>query len=460
MANDLEILELEISSENYDTGHQFLPQEIERHNVDNISYNDFYWEYMENNIPVVLCNVSKHWECRKWIKTPRDASNGCHDNPSPIFNTPHDGTGKSINYDYLKEKIGNLMVPTADCNREYFNSHAKSEMLFFDFLNYWQQKREDDGPTDASNRDKSTDLLYLKDWHLKAQRMDYNFYDVPKHFASDWLNEHLVLTESDDYRFVYMGPKDTWTPFHSDVFGSFSWSTNIMGIKKWLLLPPGEELKLSDTLGNLPFSIDEKLLNEHNVRYYTLMQSENESLFVPSGWYHQVWNTTDTISVNHNWFNACNLKRIWFNLSQQMQRVVAEIDDCRQMDNFTEHCQTMLRASFGLNYLDFLQLLQTISTRRLGKYNNNNTAADLSANPTPPEYTATTTSSKLIFFEHYIPNDYHIQHDLERILQVVELMLQDSVICDDRIVLYRKCIQLKESLIPSLSSNSKQSLSE
>ncbi|XP_075152806.1 jumonji domain containing 4 [Haematobia irritans] len=449
MANDLEILELGNPYEIEVKAH--LPQDIERFHCDDISYNDFYWQYMENNVPVVLCNVSKHWECRKWIKKTAHNNHDYIDNPPPT--TSNDVT---INYDYLKEKIGNCLIPIADCNRIYFNSHAKREMLFFDFLNYWQQKVED-GPIDASNMDiSSSDLLYLKDWHLKAQRMDYDFYKVPKHFSSDWLNEHLVLTNSDDYRFVYMGPKNTWTPFHSDVFGSFSWSTNIVGIKKWLLLPPGEELKLADRLGNLPFSINESLLDEHNVRYYILMQKENESLFVPSSWYHQVWNTTDTISVNHNWFNACNLKRIWINLSQQMQRVVAEIEDCRQMDNFTEHCQTMLRANFGLNYLDFLQLLQTISERRLEIYNNNNTAADLSVNAETSEIPTTIPSSNLVFFEHYIPNNYHIQHDLERILEVVDLMLQDTVICDDRIVLYRRCIQLKESLESSLSSRSSQ----
>lgn len=245
-----------------------------------------------------------------------------------------------------------------------------------------------------------------------------------------------------------------------------------MGIKKWLLLPPGEELKLCDRLGNLPFRIDEQLLEDNKVDYYTLMQKENESLFVPSGWYHQVWNVTDTISVNHNWFNACNLQRIWSNLSQQMQKVIAEIDDCRQMDNFMEHCQTMLRASFGINYLDFLELLQAIAEKRCGLMVNNNTvttttttaktntllpsqpqtySTQTSANQTTNNTTTTattlmTSSSKLIFFEHYTPNDCHVMHDLQRILQVVEDMLQDTIICDDRIVLYRKCICLKETI--------------
>ncbi|TMW43765.1 hypothetical protein DOY81_011155 [Sarcophaga bullata] len=167
-----------------------------------------------------------------------------------------------------------------------------------------------------------------------------------------------------------------WDQKTLDVFGSFSWSTNIMGTKKWLILPAGEEQKLCDNLGNLPFRIEEALLEAKNVKYFTIMQKENESFFVPSGWYHQVWNITDTISVNHNWFNACNLKRIWHNLQQQMTKVIKEIDDCRQMDNFIGHCQTMLRASFGLNYLDFLKLLDCITKRRLGKINNN-TATNL-----------------------------------------------------------------------------------
>lgn len=236
------------------------------------------------------------------------------------------------------------------------------------------------------------------------------------------------------------------TPFHSDVFGSFSWSTNIMGIKKWLILPAGEEQKLCDNLGNLPFRIDETLLEAKHVKYFTIMQKENESFFVPSGWYHQVINVTDTISVNHNWFNACNLERIWHNMQHQMIKVIKEIDDCRQMDNFIEHCQTMLRASFGFNYLDFLQLLDCITKRRLGKVNNNTVS-----NVSLPPLLQLDTSSNLIFFDQFIPNDYHILHDLERILEVIDLMLQDITICDDRTVLYRKCIQLRELLASELS---------
>lgn len=226
-----------------------------------------------------------------------------------------------------------------------------------------------------------------------------------------------------------------------------------MGIKKWLILPSGEEAKLFDALGNLPFCVDETLLNGKNVKYFTFMQNENESIFVPSGWYHQVWNMTDTISINHNWFNACNLQRIWCNLNDQMEKVIKEIDDCRQMDYFMDHCQTMLRASFGLNYLDFLQLLESITKRRLRKFITNNTTASNDLLSLSSASLSSTMSSALIYFDQYIPNDYHVQHDLERIYQVLELMLQDYIICENRTGLYRKCIQLKEIINSALSSN-------
>ncbi|RZC08117.1 JmjC domain-containing protein 4 isoform B [Glycine soja] len=36
-------------------------------------------------------------------------------------------------------------------------------------------------------------------------------------------------------------------------------------------------------------------------------EDAGEIIFVPSGWYHQFHNLEDTISINHNWFNAYNL---------------------------------------------------------------------------------------------------------------------------------------------------------
>ena len=81
-------------------------------------------------------------------------------------------------------------------------------------------------------------LLYLKDWHLVKEYSSPSVYQLPLYFSEDWINdfwdyESKKGQESDDYRFVYIGMKGSFTPLHKDVFRSYSWSTNIAGTKKW-----------------------------------------------------------------------------------------------------------------------------------------------------------------------------------------------------------------------------------
>uniref|UniRef100_A0A1I8ISJ6 Jumonji domain-containing protein 4 n=1 Tax=Macrostomum lignano TaxID=282301 RepID=A0A1I8ISJ6_9PLAT len=112
-----------------------------------------------------------------------------------------------------------------------------------------------------------------------------------------------VLTEECDPKEIYRR-----TPFHCDVFGSYSWSANIAGRKLWILLPPGQEKKLL-CRNRLPWDLgecsSETLSSLSGIR---LLQEPGDVLFVPSGWHHQVANLEACISINHNWFNACNAR--------------------------------------------------------------------------------------------------------------------------------------------------------
>jgi len=45
-------------------------------------------------------------------------------------------------------------------------------------------------------------------------------------------------TSTSDFRFTYLGPANTYTPLHRDVYSSYSWSCNILGRKVWWLFPP------------------------------------------------------------------------------------------------------------------------------------------------------------------------------------------------------------------------------
>jgi hypothetical protein len=52
--------------------------------------------------------------------------------------------------------------------------------------------------------------MLIQDWHFTRDFPDYEAYEWPSLFASDWLNEYWATKPGDDYRFIYMGPKGSW----------------------------------------------------------------------------------------------------------------------------------------------------------------------------------------------------------------------------------------------------------
>ena len=112
----------------------------------------------------------------------------------------------------------------------------------------------------------------------------------------------LAHTDS-DYRFVYVGERGTWTGLHADVYGSFSWSTNVCGVKRWLLWPPEQTHLLRhrhrDELPSDPRDVDPaEYPSFASSTPIELLQQAGETLFVPSGWHHAVFNETRCLSIN------------------------------------------------------------------------------------------------------------------------------------------------------------------
>ncbi|CAL8079455.1 unnamed protein product [Calicophoron daubneyi] len=235
-----------------------------------------------------------------------------------------------------------------------------------EFLTYWRSFH--DG---TDNR-----LLYLKDWHYFKTAKNKEYYRLPELFSSDWLNEFWSLRKDvdDDYRFVYLGPKGTWTPLHADVYHSYSWSANIVGIKRWWFFPPGEEKKLCDKNGHVPIEVRGLPLDKMDVRHFVIEQHPGQIVFVPSGWYHEVLNLTDCVSINHNWFNATNVDWIWEHLQDQLRLVQESTSDVRNTPGWHEQCQICLRALAGLNFPEFLTILKYIILTRWPNKNTTSSA--------------------------------------------------------------------------------------
>lgn len=56
---------------------------------------------------------------------------------------------------------------------------------------------------------------------------------------------------------------------------------------------------------------------------------------------------------------------MWSALEKVFSDVKVEIADCKSMDNWEEHCQVVLKCTFGMNYSDFAKFLIFIAERRL-----------------------------------------------------------------------------------------------
>ncbi|KAI5060603.1 hypothetical protein GOP47_0025023 [Adiantum capillus-veneris] len=314
-------------------------------------YHQFRDQFMRPNLPVLISGLMNHWRAfREW---------------SSPFGVP--------DFDYLATRFGNSNVQVAECSTREFTDQKRVNMTVADYITYW--KRHNSYKQDL---DCAGSFLYLKDWHFVKDYPEYGPYSTPIFFMDDWLNlylEHYQLHANEgevetpgclsDYRFVYMGPKGTWTPLHADVLRSYSWSSNICGKKLWHLLPPSETHLIFDrhmrsSVYNIYGDISvEEFPNFHKAGWLECTQEKGQILFVPSKWYHQVTNLEDTISINHNWINGYNLHWVWELILTDYKETRASIEDIRLIaDDFEELCQRNLAENSGMNFKDLFLFLR------------------------------------------------------------------------------------------------------
>eukprot|EP00978_Attheya_sp_CCMP212_P021530 scaffold62957_cov54-Attheya_sp.AAC.3 len=214
---------------------------------------------------------------------------------------------------------------------------------------------------DRCNNHPSNDTLnenvidhddYLKDWHLmqfleRRKQDEAVLYTVPPHFQHDLLNDFLLRFTKGDYRFVYWGPAGSQTDLHSDVLHSYSWSYNVVGEKRWTFYPP----PTSDTTTN----------NEDNEKEtkIILIQKEGETVFVPSGWKHEVQNTKQTLSINHNWVTCSNVEDMYKCLETEMRAVDTEMIAWGMDKDDANVRESMLRGCVGMDVTGFVLMVSS-----------------------------------------------------------------------------------------------------
>ncbi|KAJ2437635.1 hypothetical protein GGF42_008557 [Coemansia sp. RSA 2424] len=300
---------------------------------EDITVSEFVECFLEPNIPVVLGPAfTRDWAARRdWV-----TSSGTPD------------------FARLSALYPTDPVEVADCDTTYFSDHQRSTMPLPAFIEKWQSGEH---------------RLYCKDWHFTRSPSPYRAFSLLPHLSNDWLNAYYEEVKGDDYKFAYLGGQGTWTPFHEDVFRSYSWSANICGEKEWILVPPGQNDLFTDVNGNWAHSLmdyDERRFPRlGELKKFKVVQGPGETMFVPSGWWHQVRNVGDTISINHNWANEFNLGRMYERLVHDLQSVRYALSDVTGMDGFEDHVQLVLRANSGMDFAGFLAFVEYIAGRYL-----------------------------------------------------------------------------------------------
>ncbi|KAF9939903.1 JmjC domain-containing protein 4 [Mortierella alpina] len=308
------------------------------------SYAAFLEHYLEPNIPVLIGPaLTEAWRARRqWV---------CPDTGKPNFAT-------------LREQLCQtpVQVPVADCLTRDYTDQKRSAMDLREFLDEWEA---------SSNADQSS-RTYLKDFHFVKTFPDYDAYQTPEIFCDDWMNEFWTRREDmdDDYRFMYCGGDGTFTPFHADVYRSYSWSANICGVKKWTLFPPDQEHLFQDNLHNTVYNINHvdrtQFPNFDKSKSFSLYQNPGQTLFVPSGWWHQVENIGDTISINHNWCNGSNLDLLLDSLAsdlKEVERELAHLKDMMDDHEWIETCQKVLLSNSGWDWSTLWNMCSTVRER-------------------------------------------------------------------------------------------------
>ncbi|KAJ1459510.1 hypothetical protein M885DRAFT_511525 [Pelagophyceae sp. CCMP2097] len=289
-----------------------------------------------------------------------------------VRNEPVIVEGACLDWRATKELVRSDNTPDVEAMRRLFSDDrapvvdartgVRTTMKVSDFVAAW----------DSASRPENEAALYLKDWHFSKRHSDQ--YAVPPPFSQDWLGDWCNASGMEDYKFCYVGGKGTVTGLHADVVGSYSWSANVCGAKEWWLFPPDQTALLTDKDGAVVEDVRvgrydaERFPGVCEARCIRFIQYASQVIFVPAGWHHMVVNLQRTISINHNWFNACSIDRVWAYLQGQLRDVQDALGDCiedmqkREPDKWRAewlwNCENVLRRNSRINISDFVAIIE------------------------------------------------------------------------------------------------------
>ena len=236
-----------------------------------------------------------------------------------------------INWGNFVQLYGDEVVSVTNCHSQIYNSHSTSEMTVKSFF------------------ESPEEQLYLKDWHFEKLKN----VALPCNIKQDWMNEYFI---DNDFKFLYIGKKQSWTPVHTDVYNSHSWSVNLVGRKLWYFFAPDH-----------PHF--DQILNSFDARHFKpsllFTTYPGDVVWVPTGWAHQVHNLDSlTVSYNRNWCDGDNILDMAIYLHCELLRVKKELCDI-PMNEKERHIEEnrVFSSLVGISLPDFSKWMNEMFAR-------------------------------------------------------------------------------------------------
>ena len=356
-------------------------------NIEDITAIQFYTQYLAHNKPVLLHHINTtqlpvqhnfikyNMLCNSTIQQYIHVEGNKLVSPSltdslHIITQSFDNRFHSqhvINTDYIQSTYTDELIDITVChnildknNDDMTGDNKTTQITVQQYINEYKQCQ-------------SNNILYnyyWKDWHITqlSESVDAQWIVLP-HISMNWLHQYYMNNteynqKQRDFRFCYIGPTGTYSTLHCDVYSSYSWSLNICGIKLWYIIEKQYIELCYDLHGVLCTSIFDIVKQPENYAHYnelhpyiiTVIQRENELIYVPSNYYHSVHNLCDCISINENWCNGYNIQHI----NESMKLAYNEAyNECCKWNTMNDNTivQSVMKSNHGMNYSEYHQFI-------------------------------------------------------------------------------------------------------
>ncbi|HFI0114264.1 TPA: cupin-like domain-containing protein [Streptococcus suis] len=212
----------------------------------------------------------------------------------PFIESDTTATWAALNkwdFDFFSNNYGEtkVTVSNADFTELY-------EVKISDYINYIQNSSKED-----------EDKLYLRDWSFEEDCPEISNDYVEPDYCEDIFEgfDERIFPKS---KWLYLGAEGTGTGLHQDLLNTHSWNSLLVGEKEWIFYSPTDTDFLYNgqvDAFNMDFEKYPLLSRANPIR---IVQKEGDTVFIPSGWWHQVRNNTATIAITKNFVSRDTLE--------------------------------------------------------------------------------------------------------------------------------------------------------